>query len=725
MKTFQSKHTDFHGIIKSAVKPPPNTFKELINLRSDLDLGALINRSGCRTARNQDNSLFLPTYRVNGFTYNDFGDIRSVVAIGDDRVTVQPGIENDVDTAGSVESNLTETLLAHITAVATNVVTFDVVPSWAKYAIVRNTSVTPHSFSVVKSVSGLALTMSSDVTNIPSFPLTWNIGDVVVFYRSDLQASLPDVSYNTGLTVPITILSRPQFIDVGGKNDVGIVGVSDDLYNRPLWVGRIKDRKYFGSDGFSFNGLYATSLIDDFTYGAFQTALHHLQLKSTSFIGSFDTLVPDADTSNSNWTTAPLFSKVNDYDTLPDTTFIRQTAGTLADCTLRLSNMVNTIDVAGSVKVYIKMAMSLTGDSHLVQVLLMEGSTERGRGSWTISSTTIQEFVFSVFVQDIIDPNNLSVRIISYGGNGAHSTDVYAVKVMVPNAAYTSPIEVVRDTAFALNFSLVEDGVTETKLIYNQQYGKTQTESNTSYSTTNAIVLTQANPFKKLIHAKISVGSSIQSEIGAGTSSAEIVNRRYTELRVYGGAISLAGTGGLFDNVVWRLCRRVPLDGAWVYDNASDTYSIEVAVGNEINTGELYVDRTQQAPNDDLVKKIYYGTVVSGRTFARSDTDKQVVYFSPINANGFAQSSLPSSNYFILSKVQGDIVGLASINDKLVAWKKFSTWTINVSGLQLAVKDDYVSKDVGLASLASVAQSQRLLYFVSYVGVHATAGLTL
>lgn len=748
MKDTLNKHTKFGGIVKSDVDPSINTFSSLINLRNDLRLGGLVNRQGIDDAKDDSDVILAPPFEtLDGFIYNDFGDIRSRIFLGNtynadpflglSGLWSNPGYRNDNQVDEFVE--LTYSATSYVISVSTNTLTVpelsllgDDLAENALYMIVRNLSTGKHEFAVVKSVGtpsggNVVLTMSRDVS-------TWTAFQPLCFYKTELQASTDDLTWATGYKLPYTVTTRPQFINVGGKNDLGLVGVHEDLFGNPMWIGRITDRNYFGTglNSFTYNGIYTTALMDDFTYGAFNKTVQHIQVKAATAPTVQQRLDPNADLDASGWTStgANAFSVLADGDTPNDATFVNK-SGTSARLHVAFGAITSIPPTDGNLQIKMRCATD-AAQAARCRLHFYSGTTElvaSNGSSWytspdqTFGGVTYTELTwivpvkgFKIFSSPIggtiyrpdLDLYNLSIRVDFNSTTATANFKVGYWEVYCPVSSYV-PIAVGSGSDFTFSFSEVLDDFNETKLIYTKAYGKAEV-SPASYVNANIV--------------SINAGSSQTITLKISTKHGELINRRGTALRLYA-AKTLTGANQIAEQeLVWRYCRDIPFDSKdWTYSGG--VYSVEVVIGDEINSGKLYVDRTFQSSNDDLLKDVYYATNNQSRTFARDAENKQVVFFSPINDNGFSQSALPSSNYFILSKVQGDIVGLSTINNKLLAWKKFSTWTIDVSGLPQAVVDNYVSLEVGLASLASIASGQRATYFVSYDGIYATDGFKL
>lgn len=603
--TFQQ----FGGIVKSLANRSPNTFRSLINLRSDIRPGDLVPRYGYITNQDSDGAY---SYGISpdGFFFNDFGDIQSRIYLYNAGIWADPGIQQDPTHTTDIQvprQNLTDCYLQLTIVSVSGGGTQILVPGDStfadkvKYWIVRNATRSyvykPGGVGSVRytnefaTVTASSLSSGGNVTLTLSWATDWLAGDVVTLFRNDLQGGLNDLQYALGATLPYTVLTTPQFVNVGGKNQVGIFGVSDNVYNRPLWVGRIINQGYF-NNAFMFNGLYATSLMDDFSYGPFSPTYPHISITtnniSQSGAGSFNNLF--------------------------------QFSFTL------LLDGFNETAICG-------------GDSDPYNVPPSILSTE--------TVTNITDF-------PEINPLPAPARIVIHTIVG----DI------------TPPI-------------------------------------NSNLSPTTKITL------------KISV------------PKADIINRRVTGINLYSRQIRVTSlrVGGGYTvqyRYAWRQVMYIDVnDSTWTFDATHQLWYINKTIVADMLSGPLYTDLTGCAPNDVMTKQVAYATSLNDRIVVRDNVNTQTLFFSPINSNGNSESALPSSSYFLITKKQGSIIGLSSINDQLIVWKEFSTWVVNVQGLPDLVKDNYVSLDVGLASLKSIVRGNRVVAWVSYSGIYATDGFKI
>lgn len=709
MRDFLSKHTDFQGVITSSANPPINSFKELVNLKQDFNLGSLINRQGVRHLVGET----LQLASVDGYFDNDFGDIKSRVALGRDTlnrkgVYVRPGFVGDSQNSSDVE--LTDNILLSINSVGANtlVITLPITGRWTNinsflYTIVRNISKIPHEYAVVISVSGTTLTLNR--------AHSWLAGESIFFYKSDLQTSVSDDSWATGNSLPYTINTTPQFINVGGKNNLGIFGVSDDITGSNLWVGRITNRKYFGASGFSFNGLYATSMMEDFTRGAFNSNDANIQLKvvTTAATTTQERLDPTSDVGSTGWTATggTIPSVLADGDTPNDANYDSTTAN-FTPLSIRMAPPTTATNPDGFVFLKFRAKSSVAGK--VLHIRVNDGtrnvylsSTRRPLGL----TTAFEDY--KVVIQSNQFTSYALIDVFLTTGDTGGATITVSYMALYVSSLSLVPISISDTSNVFVSFSMMLDGFNETKLIYSANYGRV-VSAPTTYEATNAITITPSSD--KFISIRI------------GTSHAELLNRRVTELKVY--TAVTAKSISILDakDLVWRLTKRIDInDAKWTYSNGE--YYIEIYAGDEIKTGEIYIDRTTYSPSDDLKKKAYYATYANNRVFVRNDSDKNTIYFSPNNVNGFSNSVFPSSNFFLLNKTQAEINGLSSVNNRLIVWKQFSIWSVNIDGLPDTPADTYISLEKGLASLKSIAIGNRIVYFASYDGVYSTDGFKL
>lgn len=603
-------HTDFGGIVKSINNPSPNTFKSLVNLRPDLRVQALVGRFGYESYERADNTQDVVS---DGFCFNDFGDTNGKITIRNSNVYFGADIISDLDNGGggtvgyrvNGELALTATLKTTINTItgggAGMTLLSNNTPYFINGAIIRNTSKVPDQWAVAKTVAGPFGIGPFTFSIVFNKTVSWTAGDTIIIYRNDLQASVPDATADPlSLQLPYTVETRSQFLNVGGKNDVAIVGVIDQLQNKNIWVGRIANRGFF-NNAFTFNGVYCTSLMNDFDYGPLSPSTHHIQLSTDNVSQS----------GVQGWYNTFQFSFSVKYDGFNE------------------SKLIYTGAPYGKVPTVI----STYTDTNVVDFVDMQsGQTET-----------------------------------SFGGR----TDV--------------------STAPTRGFG-------------------------NSRSRNSAPVKVSGSPTRSGVSLKIII------------PQADKINRRITSIVVYNRQIGVDRVRtGANENPIsyypWRWCFEVDInDSRWTYDAGTDSYFINLGVTSDMLNGPLYIDKVQADENDFFSRNVEYGTTMNGRLFARDIDNPQAIFYSPINDSGYAMSCLPTTSYFLLTKIQGDINGMISINDKLIVWKKSCTYSVNASGLPSGVVDEVVDANNGLASLASVARGDKVVYYNSYAGVYRTDG---
>ena len=88
--------------------------------------------------------------------------------------------------------------------------------------------------------------------------------------------------YHSDITVPTSLVqlasSYPEFCTIDNRNSQIISGIKITGTNQTPWVGDIPERYYFGRE-FKYSGIYATSMAEDFTRGAFRKTYQHINTK--------------------------------------------------------------------------------------------------------------------------------------------------------------------------------------------------------------------------------------------------------------------------------------------------------------------------------------------------------------------------------------------------------------------------------------------------------------
>ena len=797
MKKGLLPYNSFLGIVKSVSKAPSNSFQSLINLRTDLRLGGLVNRLGIRNPQTDDGSI-LTTSIVNldSFTFQDFSDIKPFISLGDQSIRVHPcyygGIGTAVDPILNQDRDITQ------------IIRFINTGSAASGLVMMQASPTINGPFFVKGkarINGYRV-IADDPTFTTNFNTYVHVGDILLMFDplgNQIQnRTILSIDSNTQLTtdtftpnssVYYTMQSEtvtyllPVALDtltlganvytfqatrtgaftiaIGATtkttaDNIVFAVTTDDLVVKAQRQGAsnanvIITAKTVGSSGNSIALAKSSSAITlsgaTLSGGIDSSSQLGMTAISTNTItlsaGVFPTngifkygIIRNMSLATNNY--ASVVQVNNEYPTPPQLVLNKDVAA-LGWTTSHLVVFYETVFQAARATVtdnppslynMLTTPQFITIDGINSVALVGVGDNVNNKAFWIgrIKSRNYFGTAFSfngIYCSTLMDD-------FSYG---AFSPSVHHISISSDNVPAVGPSRV-SNRVFQFSFSLKLDGFNETKLIYTgDPYGNLPTNNSptdTNFAefidivdsppptTVRDIGVTRTPP-KRTNDAGIN-NSTITLNIF--TNLAELISRRVTSIMLYSRQLSVErgrGTSRVFFRYAWRRVKEIMLnDPAWTYNAGTYTYSTTVT-GDQL-MGEIYSDRLGYAETDDLTKISYYGTELAQRTFVRNDTDKQTIYFSQINDNGASTSAIASSNFFILSKVPGEVVGLASINNRLLAFKKFSYFTVNIDGLPTVVRDDYVSDAHGLASVRSVATGGRFLYFNSYDGIYRTDG---
>ena len=253
------------------------------------------------------------------------------------------------------------------------------------------------------------------------------------------------------------------------------------------------------------------------------------------------------------------------------------------------------------------------------------------------------------------------------------------------------------DETYAINMSLVLDEFNETTLLYDPPYGIIH------HATTYASTMLVNGVDGKYITAQIV------------TPWAALINRRVTSINVWGGK-----KVGL--DWIWRKCANIDINTDWL--KSSDFLplrTIELIIGNEINTGEIYEDCNNRAYNAELVQLVSSFTRINNRSLIVGDTERQNIYYSAIGVNGFETSIIPKGNYILDNQNAGDIWRLTIIGRKLVIFKNTSFSSADVDTFP-SLRIITLASDVGLASIKGLVNTGDILAVVTQSDIRVTDG---
>ena len=709
MKHGTLKYENLGGIIESVATPPPNSFESLINYRHDKKQGGLSNRLGYRTYQDL-------TYQPDAMVFSVLRDCGNTLIIASatkvDAIPpfdLESGVANtsllDVTTANipdKVIASVSGTIVELTVAIAGGLSTV--------YQVVQNT--TKGNFAVVVSQTDT----THIVIHIPAANLGWAATDALKFFKSDSRFP------STGFTR--TLIGQPYLQTIDAFNNLVLSGEYIVNLNQSAWIGRIGSKigaagspKSFFGGKFAFNGIYVGKLAETFTFGAFQSTLHHIQAKVLSSITVIERLDPSATytTPIGTWLdeasapTTTIHTHVADGAAFNDATYVSTVVpGSEFSLSFPALSSGNQVNPDGNIAVTIRIK---TGGSGILDIaypifLLYElvGGVPTLRHTYVIGALTgniygtFTNFTFLVPAALFTDISKILVNVAYVGGST--SLVVSWVKLDVDlNAASTGIDNTKKNPDYAINFSLELDGSNETSLIYEEPYGLANNTSGYLDTTKASVGLDTTTNF---------ISARISTELSA------LLNRRVTAVNVYGGTFTAGGW-------IWRFCRKINInDSQWTIEGR--TLRIDAQIGNEINTGPIYEDRTGRSSSATLQTRIAVLSKPSSRSLAVNDTDKNIVYFSAVSQIGVESAVIPSSNLFIVSDTIGDIVWLYSIGLKTIIFKSQSVLSIDNGSVSSTPRVQIITRERGLASRLSIASKGSVAFYVTYDGIYATDG---
>ena len=712
---FETKNFEqFKGIVTAIADPPVNTFEELINYRNDEILGGLAPRYGFKNLRDL-------TAQPDAFGFTKMVDVSDtfVMSVGGD-IQTDPIISGDSVLTGlkSLSAQYTDTVSG--TPSGRNVTLTTNNPAWSLlYNIVYNT--TYGDYYVVVGYTGAVITLSKDL------PVNWGNGQGLRFFRSDILhldgSNLPV----GGISLSTISGSSPKFDIIDGFNNLVLVGQKELYSGQSLWIGRIGtnsvSRKYFGS-AFSYNGIYVTGVVEDFTRGAFKSGNDHIQLKKITGTSTQYYLDPnsEAGTRVGTWkdqagggiTAGTIWNYVRDVTHAPNNSVYCYAANVNDLFTVEFDQLStsNQADQNGQILVTVNAAIDAGIGKVTSFLVVVSEETSTGvftprlvaPGTWTSSS--FNAFLFYVPVSAFTNLNKIAVSIVITLVNVGSILKVSYIDLNIPLSQQSKlPIDnSEKNPEYGINLTAVLDGFNETPMMNTIPGVAPPTESTVAYVSTTKIKVGQGTTSNY-------IGVRIFTQFG------ELINRRITSLRIYGGVY----TAGSY---VWRYCEDVALDNpGWTY--ASGSYYIDVVIGNEVNTGQIYEDRLNRSSISTLIKSFASFTRALGRSFVVDENNRQLVYYSGITANGNESSIVPDSNFFAPNDTIGDILLIQLVGTKIFIFKKTSLLSVDASTASSTPRLVVISKEKGLSSLTGVVSDQRVLWFVTYDGIYMSDGFKI
>jgi hypothetical protein len=579
-------------------------------------------------------------------------------------------------------------------------------------------------YAVIVGQTVTAGNIVSITIDVSTTPLLWYAGAILKFYKSNMLFT------SSGFTR--TLIGQPYLQTIDAFYDLLESGMYENSSGQSLWIGRIGTKlytagvakSYFGG-AFTFNGLYVGKLVEDFTTGAFRSDTHHIQVLKSSAPAATEVDQPTSDfAAVGSWVNAasnpvtvngagPLsfFANVGDAS---DASYVaiatNSTYFQVRDSALTSGLSANP---DGYVNILVRAKTGNQGAPYYVGFLIdaLEYLTDpvthvvttvsRGFiGPIGISDTGFKNFILQVPVAAFTNINNLGV-MVSYQ-NGTTSLVVSLIQATIDlNPPVTGVDNTKQNPDYIVNFSLELDGFIETSLIYTGLYGAVNATA--SYQDTNGVTLVYNTTTNR-------IGVKIQSDLTA------LINRRVTAINVYVGTYIASG-------YVWRFCRRIDInDSQWIQSGYG--HKIEFVLGNEVNTGVVYEDKTGRSSTGTSEEKISILSKPSSRSLVVNNTEKNIVYFSGISENGVETALIPDSNFFVVNDTIGDIVWLYSVGQKLIIFKSQSILSLDVASVSSAPRLNVVTRNRGLASLLSVASKGNRALYVSYDGIYETDGFS-
>jgi hypothetical protein len=698
------KFRDFQGIVESVANPSSNSFEQLLNLRVDKKLGGLTNRYGYKT-------LFDLAYQPDAFAYTRFTghSYDSLVIASATKIeNIENGVTSDLTTAIPDNTVANGSIVNNQVVITLGTSLGSVDPTdYIVYNSDRN------SYAVVLGFGPGHVGYDIIISGLPS--PDWHTGDNLSFFKNDLLIGI------SGYTRTIT--GSPLFQTIDPYNNLILLGEKEDVSQSSLWIGQISNRRYFGPNydetqnpngvGFGKNGLYVTRLMEDFTSGAFRLGTHHIEVRVDAAKNTQETLAPVSDYSVvGDWTpTSNLYAQV-DEATPDDATYINSHHGSSNVVVFRFGAFTSTLkpNRTGFVTFWVRMKGPDPPYFHLFTLEAIEFVDGLPVSRYSTGNIVITHvgydwlsYPFQVPVSDFNDLNQLGIRISGGGGGGDGLVSYVSATVDL-----TQSSEGIDNTGinpeYAVNFSLELDDFQETSLIYTSPYYDLSGVANSTSSYTDSSVAILGKDTTTSY-----IGVRIYTKLGP------LINRRVTGIKVYCGQY----VSGVW---VWRYCNRIDMaDATWQL--ASDgSYSIEIQLGEEVNTGPIYEDRLGRSSSAVLQKSIVTGIKPGSRMYAVNDVDKQTIYYSQISDNGAETSVIPSSNFIEISDTIGDILLLTSLGTKLIIFKSQSQLSFEAANAPTAPRIQVISRNRGIASVPSFASNGLVGFYVADDGIYVTDG---
>jgi len=616
--------------------------------------------------------------------------------------------DNHVDTVSGVTVNLTTPISGTLSSL---------------YQIIYNSRANNYAVVVGQ------VTQSQVNIDVSTSALLWRSGDRIQFFKSNmLFTHIGDTPIGGFARI---LIGSPYLQTIDAFYDLLESGMYEFSSGQSLWIGRIGSKlgttgsvKSFFGKAFTYNGLYVTKLVEDFKSGAFQLGTHHIQVLKATAPTNSETNQPVSDfAASGTWlNSSGLSVTVNGSGSFRS---FFSNVGDVSDSTYAASN-----DVAGyfqvrnpalvsalnanpngymNIVVRIKSGSGTTNDAsfnvdaieYLTDpVTLAVSAVSRGFSTFISNSTSPWDVTLQVPISAFSNINNSGVMVTRTGGGT--SLAVVMIQSTFDLNYNVPPVDNTKQSpAYVVNFSLELDSFIETSLIYTGPYGTAN--STGSYQDTNVAFLTY-NLVSEYIGVKIS------------TDWSALINRRVTALNVYVGIYIASG-------YVWRFCRRIDIyDSQWIQSGYG--HKIEFVLGNEVNTGVIYEDKTGRSSTGTSEDKISILSKPSSRSLIVNSTEKNIVYFSGISENGVETALIPDSNFFVVNDTIGDIVWLYSVGQKLIIFKSQSILSLDVASVSSAPRLNVVTRNRGLASPLSVASKGNRALYVSYDGIYETDGFS-
>ena len=660
---------------------PPNTFQELMNIRTDIQREALVSRPGIKSIYS------LGDIQPKVFAINKFKLGERLIFLSDDTIFSVEDLDEQTD--------LTSSHLTTVKGTVTTVLEINgTVPAFSlQYTICYNATL--GKYAVALSQADTFLTMNKDVSG-------WGAADVIRFSRNDLF-----ISESNGGKFFYSLTGTPKLTEIDGFGNLLLSGISDSVRGVSPWIGDIYDieddvvidRSFF--DGFvTYRGLYVSGVTEDFTYGAFNKDEHHI---STAIVDDFsasetEVLSPNSTIGSTNVT---LSGAATIHEALSDTSdssyIIRTSSGawyaqvgltaptnrTASSKRVSVSFVIGAGDIGFYVSLYDALGLLVT----VSEVLTNDSVTH---SVWVdlecsrVPDLDTLEVKFGNTLTVIPAAQFMKVTTIVYFANST------SVPIVQPDASI-----------YNVNIALLLDNFNQTRLLYDAPYG--EIVSSSTYG--DSIIVSGAPANGKYIGVKIRM------------KYPELITRRCTEILVYA-TRSDSYSPTLFSEKVWRFCNRFKVkDLKLTYNATTLEYETVVYIGNEINTGELYESQQDLVASYESVKTIPIFTHTSRRSYFVWDKEPNIVHYSPINDFGFATGVLPLSNFVTFTGFNNSIKHLHVISDTVVVFRESSHHSISDLSTKL------VSSEVGLAGINSIANAETTsCFFISYTGIYLTDG---